>query len=160
MRGGGGGLRGVAFCICLTSGEDASNGGGGGFCCRGDGVAGGGGLRGDAFGGGGGFFLGDAAGALITSGDAVTTRLISGDVTTGGGGGGFGDSETRLTSGDATGGAMTWDHGLRLWLKSAASGRLCRSCCFWWAKALGGETKISYRPFCPSSGGSLPQDQV
>ena len=55
---------------------------------------------------------------------------------------------------------VTWDHGLRLWLKSAASGRLCRSCCFWWAKALGGETKISYRPFCPSSGGSLPQDQV
>ena len=55
---------------------------------------------------------------------------------------------------------VTWDHGLRLWLKSAASGRLCRSCCFWWAKALGGETKISYRPSCPSSGGSLPQDQV
>ena len=54
MRGGGGGLRGVAFWICLTSGEGASTdsrrdgGGGGGFCCRGDGVAGGGGLRGDA----------------------------------------------------------------------------------------------------------------
>ena len=49
---------------------------------------------------------------------------------------------------------------IRLWLMSAASSRLCPSCCFWWAKALGGETKISYRPFCPSSGGSLPQDQV
>ena len=55
---------------------------------------------------------------------------------------------------------VAWDHGLRLWLMSAASSRLCPSCCFWWAKALGGETKISYRPFCPSSGGSLPQDQV
>ena len=81
MRGGGGGLRGDAFWICLTSGEGASGGsrrgGGGGFCCRGDGVAGGGGLRGDAFGGGGGFFLGDAAGALATSGDAVISKFLS-----------------------------------------------------------------------------------
>ena len=99
MRGGGGGLRGDAFWICLTSGEGASGGsrrgGGGGLCCRGDGVAGGGGLRGDAFGGGGGFFLGDAAGALVTSGDAVTTRRMSGDTASG---------ETRFTSGDAAAG--------------------------------------------------------
>ena len=27
-------------------------------------------------------------------------------------------------------------------------------------KALGGETKLSYRPFCPSSWGAIPQDQV
>ena len=98
MRGGGGGLRGDAFWICLTSGEGASGGsrrgGGGGLCCR-DGVAGGGGLRGDAFGGGGGFFLGDAAGALVTSGDAVTTRRMSGDTASG---------ETRFTSGDAAAG--------------------------------------------------------
>jgi len=52
---------------------------------------------------------------------------------------------------------VAWDHGLRLWLKSAASSRLCRSCCFWWAKAFGGETKISYRPFCPSSGDHYPR---
>ena len=47
---------------------------------------------------------------------------------------------------------MTWDHGLRLWLKSAASSRLPLESLLV-GKALGGETKISYRPFCPSSNG-------